>query len=264
MVGKLSEDGSAPVSYSLPLDDALLPMNDLLGKPFRMRFEGKIACIHCTRAIKKSFSQGYCYPCFTRLAQCDRCIVSPEFCHYAAGTCREPEWGETHCLIPHTVYLANSSATKVGITRGLDPRRRWIDQGATQGLAILQVDSRLESGLAEVALKEFVQDKTNWRKMLTGSAEPVDLAAERDRLLALHAEAHPDQPMPGKPAVDAEPSEIHYPVLEYPKKVSSHNLDKKPLLEGSLIGIKGQYLILDTAVINMRKYGGYCLDIEAG
>ncbi|MEC7119062.1 MAG: DUF2797 domain-containing protein, partial [Pseudomonadota bacterium] len=48
-----------------------------------------------------------------------------------------------------------------------------------------------------------------------------------------------------------------YPVLEYPKKVTAHNFDKKPLIEGTLLGIKGQYLILDTGVLNMRKFGGY-------
>ncbi|MBT6105963.1 MAG: DUF2797 domain-containing protein, partial [Porticoccaceae bacterium] len=33
--------------------------------------------------------------------------------------------------------------------------------------------------------------------------------------------------------------------------------DKQPLVEGVLKGIKGQYLILDTGVINIRKYTAY-------
>ena len=35
------------------------------------------------------------------------------------------------------------------------------------------------------------------------------------------------------------------------------NLDKTPVVGGTLMGIKGQYLIFDGGVINMRKYGGY-------
>jgi hypothetical protein len=46
-------------------------------------------------------------------------------------------------------------------------------------------------------------------------------------------------------------------VLEYPKKVKAHNLEKTPEIEGTLQGIKGQYLILDTGVINIRKYTAY-------
>ena len=57
--------------------------------------------------------------------------------------------------------------------------------------------------------------------------------------------------------MDAGLANIHYPVLRYPEKVSSFNFDKTPLVEGVLWGIKGQYLILDTGVINVRKFGGY-------
>ena len=53
-----------------------------------------------------------------------------------------------------------------------------------------------------------------------------------------------------------------YPVAQYPEKVKSHNLEKLPVLEGELQGIKGQYLILDQAVINLRKYTGYEVALE--
>jgi hypothetical protein len=56
---------------------------------------------------------------------------------------------------------------------------------------------------------------------------------------------------------------FNYPVLEYPAKLTSLNLDKNPEVAGELRGIKGQYLILSTGVINMRKYGGYELEWEA-
>ena len=197
-----------------------------------------------------------------KLARCDTCIVSPEKCHYHEGTCREPEWGEQHCMTRHFVYLANSSGVKVGITREENIPKRWIDQGAVQALPIVAVATRYQSGLLEVLLKQHVADKTNWRTMLKGGNPLVDLHAKRDELLALCSdELQALQQRFGLQAIqvceDAEALEFNYPVLEYPNKVVSHNLDKNPHLEGQLLGIKGQYLILDTGVINIRKYTGY-------
>ncbi|MGR4058284.1 DUF2797 domain-containing protein, partial [Pseudomonas aeruginosa] len=140
-------ESNAPVQYAFRLDDREVAVNPLIGRPLRLEYLGSIFCTHCGRKTKKSFSQGYCYPCFTRLAQCDSCIVSPEKCHYEQGTCREPEWGERFCMTDHVVYLANSSGVKVGITRASQIPTRWIDQGARQALPILRVATRQQSGL---------------------------------------------------------------------------------------------------------------------
>ena len=253
----------SPVSYAFTLDDeARVPLNPLLGQALALRYLGEIHCVHCGRVSSKSFNQGYCYPCFRRLAQCDSCIVSPEKCHYHLGTCREPEWGESHCMIEHIVYLANTSGVKVGITRHSQVPTRWMDQGATQALPVLRVQSRYQSGLVEMMLKAHVTDRTQWQAMLKGPSEPVDLPAWRDRLLAECADEltslqreHGLQAI--QPIVDGAVVAIDYPVLEYPAKVKSFNLDRQPEIEGTLVGIKGQYLIFDTGVINLRKYGGY-------
>ncbi len=260
-IRKMTARASTPVEYALPIGDGSLSLNPLLGQRLRLEWTGEISCIHCSRSIKKSFNQGYCYPCFRRLARCDRCVVKPELCHFDQGTCREPDWGRSECLVPHTVYLANSSSLKVGITRGLDPTARWIDQGATQAMPIRIVPSRLDAGRVEVALKDFVADKTNWRRMLQGSPDPLDLASERDRLMQALESAQPKLALPGSAPGDSPVTTLHYPVIEYPSKVVSHNLDRDPVLEGTLQGIKGQYLILDREVINLRKYGGYSLSV---
>jgi hypothetical protein len=256
------------VEYQLPIGETLVPLNALLGKHITLTYAGLINCQHCGRKTKKSFNQGYCYPCFQSLAQCDRCIMSPEKCHYDAGTCREPEWADTFCMTDHFVYLANSSGIKVGITRGNQIPTRWMDQGAIQALPIFRVSTRLQSGLVEVVFKELVADKTNWRKMLKGEVDSIDLEAERDRLLALVADKiKPLQERFGlqaiQPITDAVPLEINYPVLEFPTKVTSFNFDKQPVVAGTLMGIKGQYLILDSGVINIRKFGGYSIEFTA-
>ena len=248
--------------YAFRLDEQEVPVNPLLGKRVRLEFLGAIHCTHCGRKTKKSFSQGYCYPCFTKLAQCDSCIVSPEKCHFDAGTCREPEWGERFCMTDHVVYLANSSGVKVGITRASQIPTRWLDQGASQALPIFRVATRQQSGLVEDLLRTQVADKTNWRALLKGDAVPLDLPAIRDQLLESCAEGIAAlQQRFGlqaiQPVGDAEVVEIRYPVEAYPTKVASHDLEKTPVVEGILRGIKGQYLILDTGVINLRKYTAY-------
>ena len=256
------------VEYTLVIGDENIAVNALLGKKISLDYSGAINCIHCDRKTKKSFSQGYCYPCFQSLAQCDSCIMSPEKCHYEAGSCREPTWADQHCMTDHFVYLANSSGVKVGITRGNQIPTRWMDQGAVQALPIFRVANRLQSGLVEVVFKDYVADKTNWRRMLKGEVDDLDLCAIRDQLLEKTSAAIGElQQRFGIQAVqaivDAEQVEIKYPVVEYPTKVTSFNFDKNALVEGTLMGIKGQYLILDTGVINMRKFGGYHIEFSA-
>ncbi|WP_286222270.1 DUF2797 domain-containing protein [Marinobacter apostichopi] len=258
---KMPAEAGEPVTYSISVGDSRIPLNEYLGKQVRIDFEGVIRCINCDRTTKKSFNQGYCFPCFRKLAACDTCIMSPEKCHYHLGTCREPEWGETHCMVEHVVYLANSSGLKVGITRGTQVPTRWIDQGAVGAIPMVRVATRYLAGLVEVACKAHVADRTNWRAMLKGDVPELNLAEERQRILGLIAddlsalkESHgPDSIR----EVDEDALGLSYPVAAWPEKVKTHNLDKAPEVEGVLEGIKGQYLILDTGVINIRKFTGY-------
>lgn len=250
------------VEYQMVMDDARVPMRPLLGQKITLRFTGEIRCQACNRKTKKSFSGGYCYPCSQSLARCDLCFLKPETCHYAAGTCREPEWGEAVCMQDHIVYLANSSGVKVGITRVDQVPTRWMDQGATQALPIFRVRTRYQSGLVEVMFKQHVADKTDWRKMLKGVAVSTDLMEKRDELMQLCQSPLEDlNSQFGEEAIQFLPhesvTEIEYPVLSYPEKVKSQNFDKTPEIEGVLQGIKGQYLILDSGVLNIRKFSGY-------
>ena len=254
------------VNYFLPVGKDELPLNDYIGKQLKLEFLGNIICKNCGNKSKKSFSQGFCFPCMRRLAQCDMCILKPETCHFHKGTCREPEWGEKNCFVPHFVYLSNTSGLKVGITRHTQIPTRWIDQGATQATIMFQVESRLQSGLVETAFKALVADKTNWRTMLKENQPDMDLLAKANEFKA-RLELDTSQKIDIFPADALEGQNddiiaIRYPVLEFPDKIKSHNFDKHPLVEGTLMGIKGQYLIFDTGVINIRKFASY--EVRAG
>lgn len=256
-----------PVGYALPFGDERVSMNGMLGQALVLEYEGVINCINCGRETKKSFAQGHCFPCFRRLASCDMCYLSPERCHYDQGTCREPAWADEHCMKPHIVYLANTSGLKVGITRHSQIPVRWIDQGASQALAVFEVPTRYVSGRVEVLFKSLISDRTDWRRMLKAEPEPMDLPARRDALLeelGERLETMAAEPGLGLPVriQDAEPVAIRYPVTEYPEKVRALNFDKAPRVAGTLLGIKGQYLILDSGVINIRKFGGYRISLD--
>lgn len=261
---QVSVDDAHLVHYHLPLGDTLIPMNELIGQSITLTSSGEIRCINCAKKTKKSFNQGYCYRCLITLAQCDSCIIKPEKCHYHEGTCREPQWGEKYCLSEHFVYLANTGTLKIGITRHVNDlvSSRWMDQGATQALIFLKVKDRLTSGLVETLCKAHIGDRTNWRTMLKGVPETKDLLSKKSTLLeqiaAPLAELQQNQGTDAVAFVDSAPVDIQYPVIQYPEKVKSINLDKTPDFSGQLLGIKGQYLLLDDdRVINLRKYAGY-------
>ncbi|MGB7415164.1 MAG: DUF2797 domain-containing protein [Thermosynechococcaceae cyanobacterium] len=264
---KMTTTLSDVVEYALPIGEQSLPLNSLLNRPLELEFLGSIYCKNCDRKTKKSFSQGYCYPCMKSLAACDLCILKPEQCHFHQGTCREPDWGERNCMVDHVVYLANTSALKVGITRQSQIPTRWMDQGATEALPIYRVKTRHLSGLVEVELAKQMSDKTNWRAMLKGGNDPIDLqeAARQvrpqidEQIQSLWKDHGDDAVQP----LDAEVTTIRYPVNKYPTKIKSFNFDKAPLVSGTLMGIKGQYLIFDTGVINIRKFAGYEIEARA-
>ena len=268
IVRKMRSRLGQPVSYSARLSGNEIALNPLIDQQLKLIFSGGIYCVHCNRKTNKSFNQGYCYPCFQKLAQCDSCIIHPERCHLEQGTCREPAWGEKYCMQDHIVYLANSSGLKVGITRATQVPTRWIDQGATQALAIMRVRSRLQSGTLEMAFKQHVADKTNWRDMLKGKAAELDMAGERDRLLAACEEDIKElKERFGFFAISVlkgiDPVSIDYPVQAYPEKITSLNFDKGQVVSGTLKGIKGQYLIFDSGVINLRRFSGYEVELQA-
>lgn len=263
----------ANVHYTFRLDQNPIALPLILGQLVQIEWTGKIFCTSCGAKTSKSFSQGHCYKCMISKASCDLCIMKPETCHYHLGTCREESFAREVCFKPHIVYLANSSGLKVGITRLSQMPTRWLDQGATQALPIMQVGSRRLSGHIESMIAEQVADKTDWRKLLKGQAQPLDLVAEREQIInefsakiqnirdefSLNLEF--DE---GLNILEHEqPREFIYPVLQYPEKIKSHNLDKTAKIEGVLHGIKGQYLILDTGVINIRKYTGYELILRS-
>jgi len=254
------------VQYFLPVGEKRIALNPLIGRTITLTHTGNIFCSSCGKKTKKSYSQGHCFVCMKKLASCDMCILKPETCHYEKGTCREPEWGEQNCMVDHYVYLSNTSSLKVGITRHTQIPTRWIDQGATQGLPIFKVKNRHISGLIEIEIAKQMSDKTNWRTLLKQDGEPLALKALFADLLPSLADAIADiRSRYGDDAIelaDSAITDIHYPVDVHPSKIVSHNFDKNNEVSGVLQGIKGQYLLLDSGVINIRKFTSYEISCE--
>lgn len=256
---KMRTELAEPIKYYLDLGEDEIAMHQLVGKQLTLRFTGQINCINCGRKTNKSFAQGFCYPCFMNAPQNAECIIRPELCEAHLGKGRDPEWEEKNHNQPHFVYLAVSSGIKVGVTRSTQVPYRWIDQGASKAIIIAETSNRYEAGQIEVALKDYVSDKTPWQRMLKNEiADQIDILAYKDDLLN-------KLPVEWQKFASENDKITHldYPAIGFPSKVKSHNLDKEIELSGQLNAIKGQYLIFDKdRVINIRKYGGYLVDLE--
>ncbi len=249
---------SSPIEYRLNLSEDIL-VNDFIGKEIQLNWNGIINCQKCGKVTKKSFGEGFCYPCFASAPEAAECILRPELCRAHLGEGRDPEWEEKHHNQPHVVYLAASSAVKVGITREHQVPTRWIDQGATAAIRLAEVPNRFEAGRIEVALKEFFTDKTNWQRMLKNDIDlSIDLEDEKWAL-----EEHLPNDIMEHFSENDEIIELQYPVLEFPEKVKSLNFLNTPSISGKLVGIKGQYLIFEGGeVLNIRRHTGYYVEIS--
>jgi len=247
------------VQYTLQLAEDIR-LNALIGASVRFEFTGVINCSNCGALTKKTFGGGHCYKCFTTAPEASECILRPELCRGHLGEGRDAEWEEKHHNQPHAVYLAASSAVKVGVTRMTQVPTRWMDQGASAAIILAETPNRYEAGRIEVAMKEIYTDKTSWQKMLKNEIdESIDLLEEKWAL----EEQLPNDILDFY-SDDDTLWEIKYPALEFPKKVISQNLDKTPLIEGVLRGIKGQYLIFDGGrVFNIRRHSGYEVNFVA-
>ncbi|WP_296634651.1 DUF2797 domain-containing protein [Polaribacter sp.] len=253
MISEIGEE----VQYYLDMKTDFLNMNQLLSKEIKLSFVS-YECLNC-HSEKKIYRQGYCQSCFFDIPQAADWIMRPELSKaHLDEEDRDLTYEKLVQLQPHIVYLANSSNVKVGVTRKQQVPTRWIDQGAHEAIEIVEVPNRYLAGITEVALKEHVADKTNWRKMLKNDIEDVNLVEWREKL---------------KEYIPAEATEyfiesntetnINFPVTQYPLKPKSLNLIKTPTYTGKLVGIKGQYLIFeDETVFNVRSNEGLVVNIE--
>ncbi len=247
------------ITYQLNLDkEAQVELNQWIGKDVMLEWDGQINCINCGKSIPKTY-QGFCYTCFTEAPSAAPCIIRPELCEAHLGKGRDVEWEQDHHNQPHVVYVAQVSDLKVGVTRSTQVPTRWIDQGAWRTAVLAEVPYRQLAGAIEIELKQYLSDRTDWRKMLKGIKGDDDLA---EALLEL--QEYLPKSLSQYTAKNNKVMEFNYPVAEYPKKLVSLAFEKEHLISAKLTGIRGQYLYFDgNKVINMRKYSGFHVIFKA-
>ncbi|MCX7551712.1 DUF2797 domain-containing protein [Xanthomarina sp. F2636L] len=254
---KMTTEFFEPIQYYLVFEMDFIHMNQLLEKTIAIQFV-KYQCLNCG-LDKPIYRQGFCKSCFFDIPQAADWIIKPELSTaHLDKEDRDLDYEKKVQLQPHIVYLANSSNVKVGVTRKSQVPTRWIDQGAHEAIEIVEVPNRYLAGITEIALKDYVADKTNWRTMLKNEIADEDLVVWRERL----KQYIPDEAKDYYIASNSE-TNIQFPVLHYPKKPKSLNLGKTPNYTGKLVGIKGQYLIFeDETVFNVRSNEGYVVTIS--
>jgi len=256
---KSEVDKDRQVIYRLLLGETEVHINSLLGKVIKFSYTGIIHCISCGKVTRKSFAQGFCYNCMQTAPEAEDCVLRPALCRAHLGVARDMNYAREHCLKPHYVYLANTAEVKVGVTRESQIPTRWIDQGAFEAIKICKTPNRHIAGLVEQHLGSCFSDKTLWKKMLMNDInEDVDLHSLRLKALRLLT--------PGMFRFKCHDDSIYsfkYPVIKYPDKPQTVSFDRQKVVEGVLLGVKGQYLLLDNnRVINLRRHSGYYVVLD--
>ena len=254
---KMETEFTDPINYYLIFESDFINLNQVLEKEMEFRFL-HYQCLNCG-LDKPIYRQGYCRSCFFEIPQAAEWIMKPELSKaHLDQEDRDLEYEKKVQLQPHIVYLANSSNVKVGVTRRSQVPTRWIDQGAHEAIEIVEVPNRYLAGITEVALKDHVSDKTNWRTMLKNEIKDENLVEWRDNL-----EKYIPEEVKSYFISNNSETNIHFPVLKYPTKLNSLNLEKSQQFKGKLMGIKGQYLIFeDNTVFNVRSSEGLYVSIE--
>ena len=257
-ISKLISYFKNPIQYSLPIGDEHIKLNQFINKNIKIDFNGEIKCIECNKKIKKTFMQGFCYPCFISSPRTSECILKPELCKAHEGKDRDMEWSEKHCLQEQYVYLSLTSNLKVGVTRNSQIPTRWIDQGAHAAILFAKTPNRYLAGMIEKDINQYISDRTYWRRMLLGEYPKLNLLDEKEKLstkLNQQYYKYIDN--------DNTITNIEYPQFNNIEKIKSLNIEKNPTIEGTLTGIKGQYLFINNnTVLNIRKYTGYIINIK--
>ncbi|MDT7830833.1 DUF2797 domain-containing protein [Flavobacteriaceae bacterium S356] len=254
---KMPTENGDQIQYYLDMKTDFLNMNQLLNRDITMSFV-TYECLNCHRE-REIYRQGFCKSCFFETPNAGEWIMRPELstAHLDIED-RDLAYEKSVQLQPHIVYLANSSNVKVGVTRKTQVPTRWIDQGAHEAIEIVEVPNRYLAGITEVALKEHVADKTNWRKMLKNDVEDENLTDWRQKLRSYIPEEAQEYFIENNTE-----TQLHFPVKQYPEKPKSLNIKKTGSYSGKLVGIKGQYLIFeDNTVFNVRANEGLVVGIK--
>ena len=248
------------VSYLWKGADGLQPLdpwglNALIGKSLCIEFTGAIHCTVTGKRIRKTYGDGMSFDAWRSAPSAVESVLRPELSRIHEGIAlRDEGWEREHHLAPHTTYLSYTGGTKVGVTRSVQELTRWMDQGATAAIRVLEVPYRQLAGKAEVALKALFSDRTQVSAML----RPVDLQAQdlsgaKERALAALGEEY--EPFMSE---NDDVVQFAYPVSRWPEAIKTTTLEKQPRIEGRLVAVKGQYLVWDTGIaLNIRSHAGY-------
>ena len=259
---RMQVEASDPVAYALqdalpgPEGTPIQPLNGLIGRLVSLRFTGEIRCVACGIVSERVYDNGYCQSCFHTRADADFCMMRPELCHHGDPDkpCRDEVYAQERCFQPHYLYAALTHDVKVGITRHTNVPMRWLNQGAVAAITLAELPSRRAVGLVEHALAQHVRDRTHWMRMLRAQPDEALLDAAVPEIEALFESLNLPGLLPPERRIRAR---FRYPITTLPEKIRSLSLDRATALEGTLLGMKGQYWILDSGVIHVGRHSGY-------
>ena len=254
---KMTTEFGSTINYFIEFKHNYIHLNQFLDQEISISCTG-YSCLSCTSS-QPIFRQGFCKSCFFESPIAGEWIIKPELSKAHLNIAdRDLEYEKKIQLQPHIVYLSNTGSVKVGVTRKSQIPYRWIDQGAHEAIELIETPNRYLAGKAEVALKKYMSDKTNWRKMLKNENDNVSLLNYKEQ-----ARTYIPSDLEHYFNSNSEVIKINFPVISYPDKPKSLKIKKDTSFSGKLKGLKGQYLIFENNdVLNFRAHEGHVFKIS--
>jgi hypothetical protein len=240
--------------------DGPIDLAGLLGEEIRIGIQSGFRCQHCGDRADTS--------------PCQECQSKPPFqqCVYTPGTsctyqdCPFPSFKRRSCAHNFVVYLVAKDSVKAGITQADRAASRWAEQGATHGIIIARTPNRRVAGTVEEELEAVVSTESTkeWyepldepkhslmdavdscRDVLTGPLKPFstlpnDETALEDRIVRVPVHFTGD---------DGTVSTLP-------------NITVDEGLQSEVLGVRGQILATEDAVVNFDHLKGKQVAVEA-
>lgn len=240
--------------------DGPVELAGLVGEEIRVGIQPGFRCQHCGNRADTS--------------PCQECQSNPPFqqCVFTPGTsctyqdCPFPAFKRRSCAHNFVVYLVAKDGVKAGITQADRSVSRWAEQGATHGMIVARTPNRRVAGIVEDALEAVVSTESTkeWYKPLDEPRTELMQAADSCR----HVLTGPLEPFSTLPG---DETTLEDRIVRVPDHFSGDDATVATLpeltvdegLRSKVLGVRGQILATEDAVVNFDHLKGKQLTVKA-
>ena len=240
--------------------DGPIDLAGLVGKDIRVDIQSGFRCQHCGDRADTS--------------PCQECQSKPPFqqCVFTPGTsctyqdCPFPAFKRRSCAHNFIVYLVAKDGVKAGITQADRAVSRWAEQGATHGMIVARTPNRRVAGTVEDALEAVVSTESTkeWYEPLDEPKKALIEAADSCRDVLTRS-------LKPFSALSANETTIEDRIVSLPVHFTGDDATVSSLpeltvdegLQSEVLGVRGQILATENAVVNFDHLKGKQITLKA-